>query len=35
VLSSTRAVAQVWRDPFRDENGNHRMQVRYFRIIEH
>jgi len=34
VLSSTRAVAEVWRDPFRDENGNHRMQVRYFRIIE-
>ena len=33
-LASARAVAEVWRDPFRDGNGNHRCFIRYLKILE-
>jgi len=33
-LASAHAVAQVWRDPFRDDNGNHPCFVRYFKLLE-
>jgi len=33
-LSGTHAVAEVWRDPFRDADGNHQNFVRYFELLE-
>lgn len=33
-LSGSHAIAEVWRDPFRDEDGNHRYNIRYFKVLE-
>ena len=33
-LASALGVAMVWRDPFRDDYGNHRHNIRYFEILE-
>jgi len=34
TLASTQAVAEVWRDPFRDDNGQHRCFIRFLKILE-
>lgn len=34
TLATTRAIAEIWRDPVADSNGNHRCLVRYFRFLE-
>jgi hypothetical protein len=34
TLASAKAVAEIWRDPYRDTNGNHRCLIRMFRYIE-
>jgi hypothetical protein len=33
-LATSHAVAEVWRDPFRDAQGIHRCQIRLFRMLE-
>lgn len=34
TLASSRALAEVWRDPVPDENGNHKCLIRYFRFLD-
>jgi len=33
ALASARALAEVWRDPFKDSNGRHRVMIRQFRML--
>jgi hypothetical protein len=35
VLASAYALATVWRDPFRDANGNHHWAIRDFRVLSY
>lgn len=33
-LATSRAVAEIWRDPIPDDNGNHKCFIRSFRFVE-
>ena len=33
-LSTSKAAAEVWRDPFRDTNGNHRCLIRLLKMLD-